>query len=34
VAPSLAEAIANPVPLTGIGFSVHLEPVEGATRRL
>src|ERR1035438_3635776 len=29
VAPSLAEAIANPVPLTGIGFSVHLEPVEG-----
>jgi len=29
VAPSLAEAIANPVPLTAIGFSVHLEPVEG-----
>ncbi len=27
--PSLAEAIANPVPLTGIGFSVHLEPVDG-----
>jgi VWFA-related protein len=29
VAPSLAEVIANPVALTGIGFSVHLEPVEG-----
>jgi VWFA-related protein len=29
VAPSLAEAIANPVPLAGIGFSVHLDPVEG-----
>ena len=29
VAPSLAEAIANPVALTGIGFSVHIEPVEG-----
>jgi len=28
-APSLAEAIANPVSLAGIGFSVHLEPVEG-----
>jgi VWFA-related protein len=29
VAPPLAEAIANPVALAGIGFSVHLEPVEG-----
>jgi hypothetical protein len=29
VAPPLAEAIANPVSLAGIGFSVHLEPVEG-----
>jgi VWFA-related protein len=29
VAPSLADAIANPVALAGIGFSVHLEPVEG-----
>jgi VWFA-related protein len=29
VAPSLAEAIANPVALAGIGFSVHLEPVDG-----
>jgi VWFA-related protein len=29
VAPSLAEAIANPVALAGIGFSVRLEPVEG-----
>jgi VWFA-related protein len=29
VAPSLAEAIANPVELAGIGFSVHLDPVEG-----
>jgi hypothetical protein len=29
VAPTLAEAIANPVALEGIGFSVHLEPVEG-----
>jgi VWFA-related protein len=29
VAPSLAEAIANPVALVGIGFSVHLDPVEG-----
>jgi VWFA-related protein len=29
VAPSLAEAIANPVALAGIGFTVHLEPVEG-----
>jgi VWFA-related protein len=29
VAPSLAQAIANPVDLAGIGFSVHLEPVDG-----
>jgi len=29
VAPSLAEAMANPIALTGIGFTVHLEPVEG-----
>jgi hypothetical protein len=29
VAPSLAEAIANPVALAGIGFTVHLDPVEG-----
>jgi hypothetical protein len=29
VAPSLAEAIANPVALGGIGFSVHLDPAEG-----
>jgi VWFA-related protein len=32
VAPSLADAISNPVALTGIGFSVHLEPVEGGYR--
>ncbi len=29
VTPSLAEAIANPVALAGIGLKVHLEPVEG-----
>jgi hypothetical protein len=29
VAPSLAEAIANPVALVGIGFTVHLDAVEG-----
>jgi VWFA-related protein len=29
VAPSLAAAVASPVALAGIGFSVHLEPVEG-----
>jgi hypothetical protein len=29
VAPSLADAIANPVALAGIGFTVRLEPVEG-----
>jgi len=29
VAPSLAEAIASPIALAGIGFTVHLEPVEG-----
>ena len=28
-APPLAEAIANPVALSGIGFTVHLDPVEG-----
>lgn len=27
--PSLTEALANPVPMAGIGLSVHLEPVEG-----
>ena len=29
MAPALAEAIANPVALAGIGFTVHLDPVEG-----
>jgi VWFA-related protein len=29
VTPSLAEAVANPVALAAIGFSVHLDPVEG-----
>src|SRR5579863_5961493 len=29
VAPSLAVAIASPVALAGIGFTVHLEPVDG-----
>ena len=29
VAPSLAAAIANPVAMAGIGFTVHLEPLEG-----
>ncbi|MGA2984863.1 MAG: VWA domain-containing protein [Terriglobia bacterium] len=29
VAPPLAEAIANPIALAGIGFSVHLDPMEG-----
>jgi VWFA-related protein len=29
VAPTLAEAIANPVALAGIGFSVHLDPTDG-----
>jgi VWFA-related protein len=28
-APSLADAIANPIELAGIGFTVQLEPVEG-----
>jgi VWFA-related protein len=28
-APSLAEAVANPVALAGIGFAVHLDAVEG-----
>jgi VWFA-related protein len=29
VAPPLAEAIANPIALAGIGFSVHLDPMDG-----
>ena len=29
VEPSLADAIVNPVNLTGIGFTAHLDPVEG-----
>jgi VWFA-related protein len=29
VAPSLRDAIANPVAVTGVGFTVHLDPVEG-----
>lgn len=29
IAPALAEAMANPVPLAGIGFKVHLDPVDG-----
>jgi hypothetical protein len=29
VAPSLADAITHPIALAGIGFHVHLEPVEG-----
>jgi VWFA-related protein len=29
VAPSLTDAIASPIALGGIGFAVHLEPVEG-----
>ncbi len=29
VAPTLAEAVASPAPLTGIGFTVSLDPVEG-----
>jgi VWFA-related protein len=28
-APTLAEAVANPINLAGIGFSVHLDPVDG-----
>ena len=32
VTPTLADAITNPVALAGIGFSVHLEPVEGGYR--
>jgi VWFA-related protein len=32
MAPSLADAIANPIALAGIGFTVHLEPVEGGYR--
>jgi VWFA-related protein len=29
VSPSLQDAIANPIPLAGVGFTVHLDPVEG-----
>ena len=29
VAPSLAEAIASPIALAGIGFNAHLDPVDG-----
>jgi VWFA-related protein len=29
VAPSLAEAIASPIALSGIGFTAHLDPVDG-----
>jgi hypothetical protein len=29
VAPSRADAIANPVDLAGVGFTIHLDPVEG-----
>jgi VWFA-related protein len=29
VAPSLADAVANPAAFTGIGFTAHLDPVEG-----
>jgi hypothetical protein len=29
VAPSLADAVANPIALAGIGFTARLEPVEG-----
>jgi len=29
VSPTLADAVANPIALAGIGFSAHLEPVEG-----
>jgi VWFA-related protein len=29
VAPSLQDAIVNPIPLAGVGFTVHLDPVEG-----
>jgi hypothetical protein len=29
VAPPLAQAIADPAALAGIGFNVHLDPVEG-----
>jgi VWFA-related protein len=32
VAPSLAEAIANPIALAAIGFTAHLDPVEGGYR--
>jgi VWFA-related protein len=29
VAPPLPEAVANPIALAGIGFSVHLDPIDG-----
>jgi VWFA-related protein len=29
VSPSLADAVVNPVTLTGIGFTAHLDPVDG-----
>jgi VWFA-related protein len=29
LSPTLAEAIANPIALTGVGFTVHLDPTEG-----
>jgi hypothetical protein len=29
---ALADAIANPVPVAGIAFTAHLEPVEGGYR--
>ena len=29
MAPSLADAVVNPVNLTGIGFTAHLDPVDG-----
>ncbi|MGO9239911.1 MAG: VWA domain-containing protein [Bryobacteraceae bacterium] len=32
MAPRLAEAISNPVTLAGVGFSVHLDPLEGGYR--
>ncbi len=32
VAPPLPEAITNPIALAGIGFSIHLDPIEGGYR--
>jgi hypothetical protein len=29
MAPSLADAVVNPVNVTGIGFTAHLDPVDG-----